>query len=397
MAGTPGNTQAVVTWHAPASPGSSAIKSYKVTSTPGAKTCSTTGALTCTVIGLTNGTAYKFTVVASNQTGAGPASTASAAVTPRTIPGAPTAVTAAPGATSAAVSWKAPTSTGGAAITKYTVTSTPGGKTCVATTGLSCTVSGLTGGTVYTFKVVATNAAGNGPASAASPKVICATGTIAVALGSGTIGQPAAAPIPLALTWTTSVPAASVASFKLQTQVAAGAWTAVALGSPAATKVSVTAARGSKVNYRVAPVTTTGATGPWTAATAFTPTSIQENDAKVVYSAAWTSATSASAYGGKIRHTSTASRTATLKASARAIGWVATLGKDRGKAEVWVDGSKAATISLYAATTTNRQIVWSKVFASAGPHTVQIKVLGQHATGSTGNRVDLDGFLVLAP
>ena len=69
------------------------------------------------------------------------------------------------------MSWKAPSSTGGSAITRYTVTSSPGGKTCTTTGALSCTVSGLTNGTHYTFTVTATNAAGTGPASTPSTAV----------------------------------------------------------------------------------------------------------------------------------------------------------------------------------------------------------------------------------
>ena len=87
-------------------------------------------------------------------------------------PGAPTGVTAKAGNVSALVSWKAPASNGSSPITGYTVTSSPGSKTCTTTGALSCTVSGLTNGTSYTFKVKAKNTAGTGLASAASNSVI---------------------------------------------------------------------------------------------------------------------------------------------------------------------------------------------------------------------------------
>jgi putative cell wall-binding protein len=84
------------------------------------------------------------------------------------VPSAPSGVTGVAGDGEVAVSWTAPTSVGGSAITGYTVTSSPDGATCSTTGDLSCTVTGLTNGTPYTFTVTATNDAGIGPASPAS-------------------------------------------------------------------------------------------------------------------------------------------------------------------------------------------------------------------------------------
>jgi hypothetical protein len=78
------DSSAVVSWSAPASDGGSTITGYTVTSTPGGPTCTTAGALSCTVSGLANGTAYTFTVTATNGAGTGPPSTASSRVTPQT-------------------------------------------------------------------------------------------------------------------------------------------------------------------------------------------------------------------------------------------------------------------------------------------------------------------------
>jgi hypothetical protein len=131
------------------------------------------GSGTIIVSGLTNGTAYTFTVTATNAVGTGAASTASNAVTPATLPGAPIIGTATAGITQASVSFTAPTSNGGSAITIYTATSTPGGKTgTVSGPGSgTITVTGLTSGTVYTFTVTATNTVGTGAASTASNAV----------------------------------------------------------------------------------------------------------------------------------------------------------------------------------------------------------------------------------
>src|SRR5258708_39706300 len=127
---------------------------------------------TATVIGLANGSAYTFTVAATNSVGTGPASAASNAVTPVGPPGAPNNVSATGGNTQATVSWTAPASNGGSAITGYTVTPYIGSTAQTATTFNSTvttqTVTGLVNGTAYTFKVAASNAVGTGPASTAS-------------------------------------------------------------------------------------------------------------------------------------------------------------------------------------------------------------------------------------
>lgn len=89
-------------------------------------------------------------------------------------PGAPTIGTAtSTGSTTATVTYTAPASNGGATITSYTATSSPSGITgSLATSGSgTITVSGLAGGTSYTFTVTATNSAGTSSASSASNSI----------------------------------------------------------------------------------------------------------------------------------------------------------------------------------------------------------------------------------
>jgi photosystem II stability/assembly factor-like uncharacterized protein len=80
-----GNAQAILSFTAPASDGGSQITSYTVTSNPGGITASGISS-PITVTGLTNGTAYTFTVTATNAIGTGPASAASNSVTPDIVP-----------------------------------------------------------------------------------------------------------------------------------------------------------------------------------------------------------------------------------------------------------------------------------------------------------------------
>jgi len=109
-----------------------------------------------------------------------------------TVPNAPTIGTATTtGATSATVTYTAPSNTGGPGntITSYTAVASPGGATgTVSQSGSgTITVSGLTTGTTYTFTVYATNQAGNSAASAASNAITTLSVPGAPTIGTATV------------------------------------------------------------------------------------------------------------------------------------------------------------------------------------------------------------------
>ena len=169
---TRGNGEATITFSAPSSNGGSAITYYTVTSNTGVTAYAGTSPITVT--GLTNGVSYTFTVTASNALGTSTASSATSGVTPATVPDAPTNIAASIGDTSAGITFSAPASNGGSAITYYTVTSNTGGHS-TTTTSTSAIMTGLTNGVTYTFTVTATNAIGTSTSSGTSNGVTPAT------------------------------------------------------------------------------------------------------------------------------------------------------------------------------------------------------------------------------
>ena len=178
-----GNAQATISFTAP---GVGGVSSYMVVSNSGSLLATGTSS-PITITGLTNGTAYNFTVRVRYSDGTSKTSSSSNTVTPTaaiTEPGAPTIGTAVTATGQATVSFTAPASNGGSAVTGYTVTSTPGGTTATGTAS-PITIKGLTNGTTYTFTVRAQNTIGLGAPSAASNSV---TPTGLVAPGTPTIG-----------------------------------------------------------------------------------------------------------------------------------------------------------------------------------------------------------------
>lgn len=251
VAATPGDQQAAVTWTAPSDDGGAPIGSYTATAAPGGAACTSSSGSPvtagCTITGLDNGSTYTITVTATTAGGTSEASAASAPVTPRTTPGAPTSVRATAGSGRAFIAWTAPGDDGGNPIATYVATAVEDNtKSCTWTSGpLECTVGGLVNGTSYTFAVTATNGAGSGLASRASAPAIQPSAVIgltrptitgeavvgnALTAGDGTWDAAAGTPtitrqweiceVGQGLTWSSETPAA------------ANSWNGVTWGGP---------------------------------------------------------------------------------------------------------------------------------------------------------------------
>src|SRR2546421_200467 len=178
LAATGGNAQVTLTWKAPASDGGSPVTNYKIYRgvAPGSETLKTTvgNVLTYSDTPVTTGLTYYYQVSAVNAAGEGPRSNEASAVPsapppPPSPPSAPTNLVATAGNAQVGLTWQAPGSNGGSAITNYKIYrgTTSGGKTLIATIGnqLSYSDGGLTNGVTYYYQVSAVNNVGEGPRS----------------------------------------------------------------------------------------------------------------------------------------------------------------------------------------------------------------------------------------
>lgn len=102
------------------------------------------------------------------------------------VPEAPTELKAAAGDKKVNLSWKAPNSNGGAAITKYEVSRDNGSTWMDADTDTGHSFDGLTNGVTYTFLVRAVNSMGNG--TAAEVKVVPVSSAVVIIPPSSTSG-----------------------------------------------------------------------------------------------------------------------------------------------------------------------------------------------------------------
>jgi len=178
-----GNGQVALGWAAPVNDGGEVITGYEVSSDNGATWVVASGNTGHTFAGLTNGNTYAFRVRAVNAVGN--STEASTTATPATIPGAPQNFTATAGNAKATLSWAAPASNGGNAITGYEVSSDNGVTWVVASSNTGHIFTGLTNGTQYTFRVRAVNSVGNGSEASATATPAASTFALTVSAGLG--------------------------------------------------------------------------------------------------------------------------------------------------------------------------------------------------------------------
>jgi hypothetical protein len=184
--------------------GGSEITNYTVTSNPESIIFSS-GTSPIIVTGLTNGTPYTFTMIATNIVGQGPVSNVSSPVTPAGAPGIPIGVIATPGDSQVSLSWTAPNNNG-AEITNYVIeyklhsTSTWTQFGHAVSPATTITITDLVNGSLYDFRVSAINSTGTGssssPVTESTPRTVPGQPTITNVLrGDGQVTVSFDAPV----------------------------------------------------------------------------------------------------------------------------------------------------------------------------------------------------------
>ncbi|MGI0088651.1 MAG: fibronectin type III domain-containing protein, partial [Nitrosotalea sp.] len=278
------SSQINLSWTAPANNGGSAITGYMIERSTDGTTWSTiqsnTGstATTYSDTGLTASTAYTYRVSAINSVGtSSPSSTASATTqSAATAPQSPTGLAATAGPSQVSLSWTAPSSNGGSAITNYKIyrSTSSGTETLLTTVGNvnSYTDTTVTNGQTYYYKVTAVNSVGESTPSNEANAMPAAPAT---APGAPTgLAATAASSSQINLSWT--APAnnggSAITGYKIERSTDGTTWSTVQsnTGTTATTYSDTGLTASTAYTYRVSAINSVGTSSPSSTSSATT-------------------------------------------------------------------------------------------------------------------------------
>ncbi len=295
-----GNTQVILSWTAPINDSGLPITDYIIeSSTDGVIWITfadgTSTATSATVDNLTNGVTYQFRVSAVNAVGTGATSNIVSAI-PSTTPDVPLALSTVPGNAFATLTWSTPIFDGGNVITDYVLEySADSGATWIifndgTSTALSATVSSLTNGVDYSFRVSGANVIGTGPPSNEASAIpidlsVPPSGLTAITVSSTQID----------LNWIAPASTGVVTGYQIERQTGTGSFTIIAsdTGSTNTTYIDSSLIAGTDYTYRVsAIISTAGAASGTASATTFNfanaPTNLTSDAGISLVSLYWT-------------------------------------------------------------------------------------------------------------
>ena len=205
-----------------------------------------------------------------------------------------------------------------------------------------------------------------------------------VGLASGTyLGSS----IPVRVSWSAADPS-GVSSDALQRSLNGGAWTAVALPSPAATAASSSAPLTGTIRAKAAATDTLGNASTWVNGPTVASGLTEQSSTGISWSSGWHTVSQWWVSGGSLRYTTTVKASVAYTFTGSSVAWVSVVGPGRGAVWVYVDGKFDKSVFLSSKTYHSRTLVWAKNWATSGTHTVKI------VTARTA-RVDVDAFVRL--
>ena len=120
-------------------------------------------------------------------------------------------------------------------------------------------------------------------------------------------------------------------------------------------------------------------------------TRYEQTDKRIAYVDTWSTYSATSMSAGSYRFASRVGPTANVAFTGTGFRWIAPKAASYGRADVYLNGVKQTTVSLYSSSTKYTQAVWTVTGLVAGPtHKVQIVPLGTKDAASKGVYVGID-------
>ena len=216
-----------------------------------------------------------------------------------------------------------------------------------------------------------------------APRVDAAgTGLRASAVSAGTV--------PARVRWSAADTTSGVASTTVQLSRNGKAYRTVAAAAHGS-GIDQRLSTGDRFRYRLRTTDVAGNTSAWAYDRTVRPSAYSESAGIVRYSGSWTTRRSDGYLGDRARSTTSKGAKATVTFTGRSFAWVGSVGPTRGKAAIYINGKRYATVDLSAPSIADRRVVFTKTWSRSRSRRVEIRTLG-----TVGRpRIDVDGILIV--
>jgi hypothetical protein len=192
--------------------------------------------------------------------------------------------------------------------------------------------------------------------------------------------------------WAAATDATStIVAYQVQWRADGGSWGATTDLGPDARTMTRSLRISRDYAVRVRARDTAGNWSAWASSGPYDVLVVQDTSSTLVRSGTWRTSTHDDWSGGTTRYARAARASIGRSFTGRGIAVVAPVSSSRGRAEVWIDGTLAATIDLHAAERKPRRVVFSQSWSASGSHSIRLVVLGT----ADRPRVDLDAFVII--
>lgn len=188
--------------------------------------------------------------------------------------------------------------------------------------------------------------------------------------------------------WTGSDATSGIARYEVELSTDGGRWTSVSTAL-ASRLIDRALAPQHDYRFRVRAIDVAGNASAWAAGSTFRIARYGDQNGALRYRGKWRSVTGTAFLGGTAMTSSQADARASITVTAGSVAWISRVGPDRGKAAVYVDGVRVATVDLSAGTYGKQRVVWAQRWAGVASRTVTIRVLGTPGRP----RIDVDAFI----